>query len=115
MLVDNVKWYIWTCHACQTCQTMKLHIPPTVPLISGLFHKVHIDTMLMPKVGGYRYIVQARCTLTSYPEWHMLCSEKVVGLASFIFEDILCKWEPVSEIVTDNGPRFIQALEFLAE
>jgi hypothetical protein len=115
MLVDDVKWYIWTCHVCQTCQTMKLHIPLRVPLISGLFHKVHIDTMLMPKVGGYRYIVQARCTLTSYPEWHMLCLEKVVGLASFIFEDILCRWGPVSEIVTDNGPRFIQALEFLAE
>jgi hypothetical protein len=40
---------------------------------------------------------------------------KAVGLASFIFEDILCRWGPVSEIVTDNGPSFIQALEFLAE
>jgi hypothetical protein len=59
MLVEDVKWYIRTCHACQTCQTTKLHIPLTVPLISGLFHKVHIDTMLMPKVGGYQYIVQA--------------------------------------------------------
>jgi hypothetical protein len=45
----------------------------------------------------------------------MLRSEKAVGLASFIFEDILCRWGPVSEIVTDNGPSFIQALEFLAE
>jgi hypothetical protein len=71
--------------------------------------------MLMPKVGGYQYIVQAHCTLTSYPEWHMLRSSKAVGLASFIFEDILCRWGPVSEIVTDNGPSFIQALEFLAE
>jgi hypothetical protein len=115
MLVEDIKWYIRTCHACQTRQTMKLHIPPTVPLISRLFHKVHIDTMLMPKVGRYQYIVQARCALTSYPEWRMLRSEKAVGLASFIFEDILCRWGPVSEIVTDNGPSFIQALEFLAE
>jgi hypothetical protein len=45
----------------------------------------------------------------------MLRSEKAVGLASFIFEDILCRWGPVSEIVTDNGPSFIQALKFLAE
>jgi hypothetical protein len=45
----------------------------------------------------------------------MLHLEKAVGLASFIFEDILCRWGPVSEIVTDNGPSFIQALEFLAE
>jgi hypothetical protein len=115
MLVEDIQWYIQTCHACQTRQTTKLHIPPTVPLISKLFHKVHINTMLMPKAGRYWYIVQARCALTSYPEWHMLHSEKVVSLASFIFEDILCRWGPVSEIVTDNGPSFIQALEFLAE
>jgi hypothetical protein len=115
MLVEDVKWNIRTCHTCKTRQTTKLHIPPMVPLISGLFHKVHIDTMLMLKASRYRYIVQARCTLTSYPEWCMLCSEKAVGLASFIFEDILCRWGPISEIVTDNGPSFIQALEFLAE
>jgi hypothetical protein len=59
MLVEDIQWYIRTCHACQTRHTTKLHIPPTVLLISGLFHKVHIDTMLMSKVGGYRYIVQA--------------------------------------------------------
>jgi hypothetical protein len=68
----------------------------------------------MPTVGGYQDIVQAQCALTSYPEWCMLCSEKAVSLASFIFEDILCRWGPVSEIVTDNGPSFIQALKFLA-
>ncbi|KIO11985.1 hypothetical protein M404DRAFT_962443, partial [Pisolithus tinctorius Marx 270] len=75
LLVEDVKWYVRTCHECQICQTQKLHIPPTVPMIGGLFHKAHIDTMLMPKAGGYRYIVQARCTLTSYPKWHMLHAE----------------------------------------
>ncbi|KAF8547105.1 hypothetical protein OG21DRAFT_1479555 [Imleria badia] len=38
----------------------RFHIPPTVPTIGRLFRKVHIDTMLMPQSGGYRYIVQAR-------------------------------------------------------
>ena len=32
---------------------------------------------------------------------------------SFIFEDILCRWSAVSELVTDNGPAFIQALDVL--
>ena len=68
MLVDDVKWYIRTCHQCQIQQTQKLHIPPTVPVIGGLFHKVHIDTMVIPRSGGYRYIVQARCALTAYVE-----------------------------------------------
>ena len=35
------------------------------------------------------------------------------AIASFIFEDILCRWGAVSELVTDNGPAFIQALDVL--
>ena len=64
---------------------------------------------------GYRYIVQACCVLTAYPEWRMLRSENAIALASFIFEDILCRWGPLTEIVTDNGPAFIQALDVLAD
>ncbi|KIJ14508.1 hypothetical protein PAXINDRAFT_41881, partial [Paxillus involutus ATCC 200175] len=114
LLVNDVKWYICTCHKCQIRQTTKLHIPPSVPVIGGLFHKAHVDTMLMPKAGGYRYIVQARCALSAYPEWRMLQAENSVALAAFIFEDILCRWGPLAEIVTDNGPPFIQALDVLA-
>ena len=69
----------------------------------------------MPRASGYRYIVQARCALTAYPEWRVLRSENAHALASFIFEDILCRWGAISEIVTDNGPAFIQALDYLAE
>ena len=34
-------------------------------------------------------------------------------IASFIFEDILCHWGAVSELITDNGPAFVQALDVL--
>jgi len=33
---------------------------------------------------------------------------------SFIFKDILCHWGAVAELVTDNEPTYIQALELLA-
>ena len=72
MLVDDVKWYTKTCHECQIRQMKRLHIPPTVPVVGGLFHKVHIDTMVMLRSSGYHFIVQARCALTVYPEWRML-------------------------------------------
>ena len=114
MLVDD-KWFIRTCHKCQVCQTQHFHIPPTILIISRLFRKVHIDTMLMPHSGGYRYIVQARCALSAYPEWRMLCFENSTTLSSFIFEDLLCRWGSLSEIVTDNGPTFVQALDILTD
>ena len=45
----------------------------------------------------------------------MLRVENASTISSFIFEDILCQWGAVSEIITDNGPSFIQALELLAK
>ena len=68
----------------------------------------------MPKANGFRYLVQARCALTSYPEWRLLHSETASSLASFIFKEILCRWGALTEIVTDNSPTFISALDKLA-
>ena len=113
MLVEDIKWFIQTCHECQIRQTCQLHILPTVLVISDLFRKVHLDTMGMPWSASYRYIVQAHCALTAYPEWRMLCSENTSTLASFIFEDILCRWGTLAEIVIDNSPAFVQALDVL--
>ena len=45
----------------------------------------------------------------------MLRSENASTLASFIFEDILCRWGALAEIVTDNGPAFVQALDVFAD
>ena len=84
-------------------------------VIGGLFRKVHLDMMVMPQSASYQYIVQARCALTAYLEWWMLHSEIASALASFIFEDILCRWGALAEIVTDNGPAFVQALDVLAD
>jgi hypothetical protein len=66
--IKDIKWYTKTCHECQVQQMCKLHIPPTIPIPGGLFWKVHIDTMKMPKASGFEYLVQACCTLTLYPE-----------------------------------------------
>ncbi len=70
--------------------------------------------MFMPSASGFRYIIQACCSLTAWPEWHALHSETGHTLSSFIFEEILCRWGVVEEIVTDNGTAYIAALDWLA-
>jgi hypothetical protein len=67
--------------------------------------------MHMPKSNGCRYLVQARCALTSYVEWRALRRETRQTLSAFIFEDIICRWGCISEIVTDNGAAFVAACE----
>jgi transposase InsO family protein len=36
-------------------------------------------------------------------------------VGAFIFEEILCRWGALEEIVTDNGGPFVKALEYLAK
>jgi hypothetical protein len=71
-LEKDVAWYIKTCHQCQTRSTEKVIIPPTVSIPAPLFRKAYTDTMHMPTAQGFSYIVQARCSLSGWPEWRML-------------------------------------------
>src|SRR5882724_12517904 len=75
MLDEDVKWFISTCHPCQTRQLHHLHLPPVVPEIPSLLGKVHINTMLMPTVKKFRYLMQAHCALSLWPEWRPLWKE----------------------------------------
>jgi len=45
----------------------------------------------------------------------MLCHENGHIIGSFVFEDILCRWGAIKEIVTGNGPAFVQAMEYLSK
>ena len=106
MIHADIKWYVRTCHQCQIRQHTRSHIPPTVPTPAPLFGRVHIDVMNLPRAQSYRYIIQARCSLTGYPEFRMLRSDSAKATAKFVFEDVICRWGSVFEIVTDNGPSF---------
>ncbi len=70
--------------------------------------------MHLPPSKGYKYIIQGRCSLTSYPEWRKLRSENGEAIAKWIYEDVLCRWGALSEIVTDNGPPLVKGIEALA-
>jgi hypothetical protein len=70
--------------------------------------------MHIPSSNGFKYLVQARCALTSYVEWWPLQRETRRTLSSFIFEDIICCWGCLSEMVTDNGTAFVAACNELS-
>src|SRR6202045_192860 len=115
MLDQDVKWFVRTCHQCQTRQIRKIFIPPTVATPAGLFRRVHIDTMFLPRARGYRLLIHARCSLSAYPEGRPLRNETAKLIGTFIFEDILCRWGAIEELIMDNGSPFIKALDFLGK
>jgi hypothetical protein len=69
----------------------------------------------MPPSGVYKYIVQAGCSLSYYPKFRILRAETARTLGDWIYEDILCWWGSLCEIVTDNGPAFLKAIEYLSK
>ena len=71
--------------------------------------------MLMPKAKGFRYIIYARCSLTSFPEWTMVRNENFRSIAKFIHKNLLCRWGALEIIVMDNALQYIQAAEYLSE
>jgi hypothetical protein len=111
----NILWYTRTCRPCQLRQIRQVLIPPVIATPAPLFAKVYVDTMHMIPSGSFHYIVQGRCSLTQYPEFRMLRTETTKTIGDWLFEDILCRWGSIHEIVTDNGPTFLKALAYLAE
>ena len=110
MMNADIHWYTRSCHECQVRQFTRIKIPPTIPTPAPLFGRVHIDVMLMPRSGTYRYIVQARDSLSAYPEFRLLTSDNSQAIAKFIFQEIICRWGCVHEIITDNGASFAKDL-----
>jgi hypothetical protein len=45
----------------------------------------------------------------------MLRAETARTLGDWIYEDILCQWGSLYEIVTDNGPAFLKAMKYLSK
>ena len=111
----DVLWYTRTCRPCQLRQIRQVLIPPVVATPAPLFAKVYVNTMHMIPSGLFHYIVQGRCSLTQYPEFRMFRTETAKTIGDWLFEDILCRWGSIREIVTYNGPAFLKALAYLAE
>ena len=111
----DIAWYVRTCHLCQLRRTQNVLIPPTVAMPAPLFAKVYIDTMFLPPAGGFKLLIQARCSLCHFPEFAILRRETSATVGEFLFRDIICRYGLLLEIVTDNGSAIVKAVEYLVK
>ena len=114
-LATDVAWFVKTCHLCQLHQTHNILILPVVATPTPLFMKMYMDKMHLPKSGGFKYLVQGHCSLTHYPEYRILCTETMKTIGDWIFDNILCQWGALCEIIMDNSPTFVKALDYLGK
>lgn len=112
----DVNHYVRTCHRCQLRQKALYRIPPVTTYTPSIFQVLHADTMHMtPASKGCKYIVHGRCALTSWMEGRALQKESAGTIGRWLFEDIICRWGCIREIVTDNGSPFVAAVKWLNE
>ena len=112
----DISWYCKTCDICQKRQKLLVKIPPIVTHTPSIFQVLHADTMHMsPKSNGCGHIVHGRCGMTSWMEGRPVKDENGKTIANWLFEDIICRWGCITEIVTDNGGPYRSAVGWLEQ
>jgi hypothetical protein len=112
----DISWYCKTCDICQKRQKLLVKIPPIVTHTPSIFQVLHADTMHMsPKSNGCGHIVHGRCGMTSWMEGRPVREENGKTIANWLFEDIICRWGCITEIVTDNGGPYKSAVGWLEQ
>jgi RNase H-like domain found in reverse transcriptase/Integrase zinc binding domain len=112
-LKKDVMEFIKTCHQCQIRSTKKVEVPITVSTPATIFTKLYLDVMFMEPAQGYRYIVAARDDLSGAAVGRKLRSIKAKHIAQFLFQEVICHYGHIGQIVTDNGPEVKGAVEEL--
>ena len=98
-----IREYVETCDKCQLRSNVqyreKLH-----PTFSPTIHsRWFVDIVVMPKANGFRYLIMAREDVTDWVEGRALRDCKAKSWCRFIFEDIICRYGTISNIVADRG------------
>ena len=115
-LERDVSWYCKSCQVCQERQKLLVKIPPVVTHTPSIFQVLHADTMHMtPKSNGCSYILHGRCGMTSWMEGRPAHDEKGRTIGIWLFENIVCRWGCLVEIVTDNASAYRAAVAWLEE
>ena len=109
---EDIKRYVQSCDTCQRRQR-PIKAEPLHPIKVGRpFDRVEIDIVgPLPTIKkGNQYIVVATEYLTKWPEARALPDAKAASVATFFYEDIICRHGCPKELLTDQGTHFVNAI-----
>ena len=101
-----------SCNLCQKEGARKKNEPLRPIKVGQPFEKVGIDLVgPLPKTkNGNLYIAVATDYLTKWPEARAIPDATAELVASFFYEDIICRHGCPKELVSDNGSAFISKM-----
>ncbi|CAG8611019.1 11566_t:CDS:2 [Cetraspora pellucida] len=109
---NDVKRYVESCDSCQRRGRPKTQEPLHPIRIGQPFDRMGIDIVgpLPVTPGGKKYIVVATEYLTKWPEARALERADAESVATFIFEDVICRHGSPRELLSDQGTHFCNKL-----
>lgn len=112
---NDVRKHIRSCRECQRRSIKKIEVPLIISTPTQMFFKVYLDIMFMPKAHGFTCIVACRDDLSGVTEGRALRGASAREVARFFWEQIICRYGAVHQVVTDNGSETKGAFEILVE
>lgn len=115
-MYNDVREHVKTCHNCQIRSRRVNQREPLEPVpISGAFAHIAIDVIgpLPVTTTNNKYIVLAIDYLTKWPEGKAIETADSLTIATFIYEDIICRHGIPEEITTDLGTEFVNEFHTL--
>jgi hypothetical protein len=95
--------FVQTCPECQL-RSLRQQEEPLFPTASnGLMEKWALDITYMTKRQGKQYLVVARDDMSGWVEARALSHKTAAAVASFIWEDIICRHGLFWRLVVDGG------------
>ena len=113
-LSHDVEEYITACERCQKVNP-RLETPRaqlhSVNVPYGVMRQIGVDiTQLPPSDDGYRYVVMAVDYFSKWPEARPLKDKTALSVASFLFEDIICRHGCIEIQINDQGREFVNGV-----
>jgi hypothetical protein len=108
-MAEDIKHYIETCDNCQRVGKPKKD-PTVIPIkVTGPFEQIGIDFVGPLKIStkGNRYIIVATDYLTKWPEAKPVTAATAKEVATFLYEEIICRHGVPSSIISDRGKAFL--------
>ena len=109
---NDIKGHVKSCDICQKRQK-PIWTEPLHPIkVRRPFDRLGMDIVRplpLTKMGN-QYIIVATEYLTKWPEARALPNAKAASVASFFYEDIICRHGCPKELLTDQGTHFVNEL-----
>jgi hypothetical protein len=112
----DVRDWVKTCDPCQRSQGSRF-FESLQPIHEEMpFWRVVLDCVkLMPPSNGMNYAAIARDALSGYPEVKTFAQPTSEGIAKFLYEDIICRWNCFTILTSDGGPENLGVVEILTK